>query len=105
MTTTAPRSEALTINTAALDTAILAPVFGVTSVREVVENWHRGEHTGRLDDCQAQPCKDFARTTKHPTPTHVIEEWHREEHDGGWLQHCNQQPCHAVARFARLDAE
>lgn len=89
------------VSTTALDTAILAPVYGTTSVTDVIENWHRQEHTGRLADCHEQPCMEFVRTVKHPTPTHVVEEWHREVHIGRF-EYCDQQPCHAVATYDRM---
>lgn len=102
MTTTEPRVEQLAATHVQIDTLILAPVK--VPPLEVVVNWHRQEHTGRIDDCLEQPCKEFARTKKHPSDTWVVEQWHREVH-WGHLEHCTDQPCHAVARAAELASQ
>lgn len=43
---------------------------------------------------------DAVHSVTLPSAYEVVLAWHREEH-GGRLDHCTEQPCHAVARSNR----
>lgn len=44
---------------------------------------------------------DSQQPNRHRRTYSIVEEWHRTSGHPGLMEHCDQQPCHAVAYGSR----